>query len=58
MTPTLQETIAYFAGEVVNAFIWTGAVVGVLGLIVLGLGLCRMAALSEGKVASDLEIDR
>lgn len=55
MIPTI---LALWLTYVLNAFIWSAAVLGVLGLIVLGLGLCRMAALSEGKVAADLEIDR
>lgn len=58
MTPPLQATIAHFAGEVLNAMLWTGAAVGVLGAFILVIGLCRRAGIEDGKVAADLEIDR
>jgi hypothetical protein len=42
---------------VLNALLWTGAVVGALAAIILVIGLCRAAA-GDGVLAVDREIDR
>lgn len=58
MTPDLLATVAYFGTHVINALLWAGGAVLLLGAVTLVIGLCRMAALADGKVAADLEIDR
>jgi hypothetical protein len=49
---------ALYLTQVASAFLWAGAAVGALALVILALGLFRAAASGDGEVATDLEIDQ